>query len=105
MALLIETDASADGYVIRVKGEVDLYSSPELREAITEAVPKAAKEVVVDLSEVPYMDSSGVATLVEGFRSAKAKNSGFVLLSPSNQVLKVLQLSKLDAVFEIRNGS
>lgn len=105
MPLQIEKDESTDSYTIRVKGEVDLYSSPELREAITEAVPKAVKEVVVDLAGVPYMDSSGVATLVEGFRAAKARNAGFVLLSPSNQVMKVLQLSKLDAIFEIRNGS
>ncbi len=105
MALVIEKDASTDGYLIRVKGEVDLYSSPELREAITEAVPKATREVIVDLAGVPYMDSSGVATLVEGFRSAKAKSAGFVLLSPSTQVLKVLQLAKLDTIFEIRDGA
>lgn len=89
---------------IRVKGEIDLYSSPDLRAAITAAVPNSQNGVVVDLSEVEYMDSSGVATLVEGLRAAMEKNIGYVLLSPSPSVLKVLQLSRLDTVFTIRDA-
>lgn len=89
---------------IRVKGEIDLYSSPDLRAAITAAVPHSRNGVVVDLSGVEYMDSSGVATLVEGLRAAMEKNISYVLLSPSPSVLKVLQLSRLDTVFTIRDA-
>ena len=87
---------------IAVKGEIDLYSSPDLRAAITKAVPSATGAIHIDLSAVEYMDSSGVATLVEGLRAAMEKNLGFVLMTPSQSVLKVLQLSRLDTVFTIR---
>lgn len=103
MALEIELQGNDGAWVVVVDGEVDLYSSPELREAITNAMPKAGGSVAVDLRAVPYMDSSGVATLVEGYRSALERKTAFSLVAPSQAVLKVLQLSRLDTVFTIRN--
>jgi anti-sigma B factor antagonist len=90
--------------VVTVEGEVDLYSSPELRKAITTAVPRAKSLAAIDLSGVTYMDSSGVATLVEGLRESDKKGIGFVLLAPSHAVMKVLSLSRLDKVFDIRKN-
>jgi len=95
--------AEKDGtYTIAVTGEIDLYSSPDLRSAITKAVPSASTALHIDLGGVEYMDSSGVATLVEGLRTSMERNVAFVLLAPSPPVLKVLQLSRLDTVFTIR---
>lgn len=104
MPLQIEKNDTEKGCLIHVRGEVDLYSSPELREALVGEWPTGLVLVCVDLSEVPYMDSSGVATLVEGLRAAKAQGATFALVSPSAQVLKVLQLARLDSVFEIRES-
>jgi len=102
MALDVERTESNQQPLIKVKGEVDLYTSPELRTAILEAVPAAGQWVAVDLSEVGYMDSSGVATLVEGLRSARSHSKEFVLIAPSPAVMKVLQLARLDSLFEVR---
>ena len=102
MALRIETTETDGGQRIKVEGEVDLSSSPELRTAILKATAKGKGKVAVDLSGVPYMDSSGVATLVEGLKSVCQKGADFVLVSPSAAVMKVLQLSRLDTVFDIR---
>ncbi|NUM53714.1 MAG: STAS domain-containing protein [Candidatus Hydrogenedentes bacterium] len=89
-------------YTISVTGEIDLYSSPDLRSAITKAIPAAASALRIDLSAVEYMDSSGVATLVEGLRACMERSVAFVLHKPSQPVLKVLQLSRLDTVFTIK---
>ncbi|MCP4903117.1 MAG: STAS domain-containing protein [bacterium] len=97
----IERTESTSEAVITVVGEVDLYSSPELRTAILEAMPAASEQVAVDLSGVAYMDSSGVATLVEGLRSARKNEKSFSLIAPSPAVVKVLRLAKLDQVFEV----
>jgi anti-sigma B factor antagonist len=105
MALNIEKRKSKRVPVIKVTGEVDLYSSPELRSAILDAVPKADTRVAVDLSGVEYMDSSGVATLVEGLRSARNHSVSFTLVSPSTAVMKVLKLAKLERVFEVSQES
>ncbi|MBI2423691.1 MAG: STAS domain-containing protein [Candidatus Hydrogenedentes bacterium] len=101
MALELNLTEQHGEHVIVASGEVDLYSSPALRDAILKAVPKTAGKVAVDLRAVVYMDSSGVATLVEGLKAAGAKQKTFVLLAPSHAVMKVLQLSRLDSVFTI----
>ena len=87
--------------VLSVRGDVDLYTSPALRKAILGAVPAADTGVAVDLGGVDYMDSSGVATLVEGLRSAREHAKTFRIVTPSASVMKVLSLAKLDSVFEV----
>ena len=101
MTMKIDRSMSDQAVVITVKGEVDLYTSPDLRSAIMKAVRKAKAQVAVDLAGVEYMDSSGVATLVEGFKSAHEQSKTFTLVAPSESVMKVLQLAKLDGIFEI----
>jgi anti-sigma B factor antagonist len=102
MSLTIEVEKLANGSLIRVMGEVDLYSSPELRTTILKVIPKAAQHVSVDLSGVEYIDSSGIATLVEGLRSAREHDKKFILVSPSPGVMQVLELARLDRIFELR---
>jgi len=105
MALNIELEILSDQTVISVAGDVDLYTSPELRNAVLNAIPKAAGRVAVNLSGVNYIDSSGVATLVEGLRSAGKHDKAFVLVAPSPAVSQVLELAKLDSVFEVQPAS
>ncbi|MDQ1256449.1 MAG: anti-sigma factor antagonist [Candidatus Hydrogenedentes bacterium] len=103
MAIEIEKTEQDGNCLIQVRGEVDLYTSPDLRAAILKAVPKNKRlTLAVDLSQVPYMDSSGVATLVEGLKACHAKKAAFCLVDPSMPVMKVLQLARLDSVFDVR---
>jgi anti-sigma B factor antagonist len=102
MGLTINIERSSDETLIRVAGEVDLYSSPELRKTILSAIPSVEAGLAIHLSGVTYIDSSGVATLVEGLRSARKKEIGFVLVAPSPAVTQVLELARLDSVFEVR---
>ena len=103
MALTIETAKDGDYYRVTAKGDIDLYSSPELRAAILKAV-KRKEGVAVDLSGVGYMDSSGVATLVEGLKSCAVDHQEFIIEKPSDAVMKVLQLARLDTLFKISRG-
>jgi anti-sigma B factor antagonist len=103
MALTIDRE-DGDRIRLTVRGEVDLYTSPELRKAIMKAVPAAQGGVEVELSAVDYMDSSGVATLVEGFKTARESAKAFILMNPSKSVMRVLELARLDAVFEINRA-
>jgi anti-sigma B factor antagonist len=98
----IEAAETNEGTLITVAGDVDLYSSPELRSAVLKAVPKAKPGVGVHLGGVTYMDSSGVAVLVEGLRSAREHDRTFTLLDPSTAVMKVLELARLDSIFEVK---
>jgi anti-sigma B factor antagonist len=86
--------------IVAVSGEVDLSWSSELRTSILDAM-SSAQTVMVDLSEVSYIDSSGIAALVEGYQKAKGKSIRFGLLGISDAVRAVLELARLDQVFPI----
>lgn len=86
--------------IIAVEGEVDLQTSPKLRDELLGAI-SSNKPVVVEMSGVSYIDSSGVASLVEAFQNARSKNLGFSLAALGDAPLRVLKLARLDGVFEI----
>jgi anti-sigma B factor antagonist len=90
-----------DGIVlIRLSGEVDLSWSQQVRHAVLAALEDHAA-VGVELSQVSYIDSSGIAALVEGFQNARARGSRFALVADSDAVRAVLELARLDRVFLI----
>ena len=86
--------------VVVLQGDVDLDSSPAARSVLLESVG-TGQPVLVDLSGVPYMDSSGVASLVEAYQAARQSDGFFGLAAPSTTVLRVLQLARLDRVFRM----
>ena len=94
----VRSEFDGDFALVKVRGEVDLSWSQSVRKTILEALAKA-KAVGVDLSEVSYIDSSGIAALVEGFQSARGKGQKFSLVAASQAVKAVLQLARLDRVF------
>ncbi|MCZ6601614.1 MAG: STAS domain-containing protein, partial [Planctomycetota bacterium] len=87
--------------VVQPKGEVDMHSSPQLREVLKSATDKALEGIVLDLSQVDHMDSSGVAVLIEGLRWSRAKGIKYELADLSDAVRVVIELAKLDSVFNI----
>ncbi len=94
----IESEAR-DGYVlVRLSGEVDLSWSQSVRRAVLDAL-EGDTAVGVDLSAVSYIDSSGIAALVEGFQTARTHGRRFVLVAVSDAVRAVLELARLDRVF------
>ncbi len=90
----------AGSTVVSFTGEVDLESSSLARDVLLRAVSKGSN-VLVDLSEVAYIDSSGVASLVEAFQRAKKSGVEFALVSVNAPARRVLELARLDKVFTI----
>ncbi len=86
--------------VVSFGGDVDLEHSPQAREVLLECVAKG-HDIFVDLSAVSYIDSSGVASLVEAFQASKQKGTRFALVAVNAAALQVLELARLDKVFTI----
>ena len=86
--------------VVTFTGEVDLESSPAAREILLKCL-ESTGTVIVDLSEVTYIDSSGVASLVEALQAAKKNGSRFSLAAVSEPTRRVLELARLDKVFTL----
>jgi len=98
-----EIDDEQGYLIVRFSGEIDLYGTPHAREVILNCI-KSDRSTVIDLSAVTYIDSSGVASLVEGYQLAKNNNLEFGLVNISDAVLSVLQLAHLDKVFSIHSS-
>ena len=88
-------------WIIRVDGEVDLYSSPAMRQELKKAIKAKVKAVLIDLSAVDYMDSSGVATLIEALQALKKSKNRLALVGAAQPVMQVLKFAKLDQVFDL----
>jgi len=97
----IQSTSQGDIHVLELSGELDYHSSPELREKLTELTVKQASKILVDLSGVDYMDSSGIATFVEAFQKAKRYQGRLVLAALTPTVRGVFEIAKLDSIFEI----
>jgi len=88
--------------VLDVSGDIDLSSSPEVRKALLrELRDNRIPRVAVNLRQVRYIDSSGVASLVEGLKASRDSGARFILFGLGTIVREVLQLSRLVRVFEI----
>ncbi len=86
--------------VVSLAGEVDLSGASEIRRTLLEQLA-AGRPTFVRLREVSYIDSSGIASLVEAYQAAKKKGLRFGLLEVSEPVMNVLALARLDKVFPI----
>lgn len=84
-----------------LEGHIDMSSSPEVREALTAEFQKNQKAIIVDLSKVPYIDSSGIATLVEGLQWSHSSKNKFRLVGLSSGVRDIFEIARLLQVFEV----
>ena len=87
--------------IVDVTGHIDLGSSPALRKTLLDSL-KATDRLAVNMIAVKYIDSSGIASLLEVFKAARNTQKRFVLFGLTVAVQEVLQLTRLTGVFEIR---
>jgi anti-sigma B factor antagonist len=99
--LQIHTDNIHDGVILRPAGEIDLSCAATLRQRLSQIQDSRPERLVVDLSGVPYMDSSGVATLVEAMQIARRTGSKLVLAALQEKVRSIFEIARLDMVFAI----
>ncbi len=98
-------DKDDNHVLLRVYGDVTIHTSPRLREQLKPLLNASIREIRVALDHVGFMDSSGIATLVEGLQWARQTGGHFILSGLSENVRDVFELAKLDTVFEIEDGS
>ena len=88
--------------IFDLTGDIDFANSPEVRQSLLREIRDSRiPRVVMNLSEVRYIDSSGVASLVEGLKASRDLGSRFILFGLSTSAREVLQLSRLLKVFEV----
>jgi anti-sigma B factor antagonist len=89
-----------DTVIIAFSGDIDLEFSGDVRTILMESAPQG-RSIVVDMSGVELIDSSGIASLLEAFQNAHKKGKNFTIASIKPPVMRVFKLARLETVFEI----
>ncbi len=99
--LEITVDSDEAGTVFRLRGRVTIDSSPALRDRLLAMLRgQAPTAVIFDLSEVPYIDSSGIATLIEGLKIARNRQTAFCLQGLQGRLLHLFEVTGVLTLFK-----
>lgn len=97
----IQRETSGDITILQPVGEIDLHSSPKLREQLQHLLQQKSPRLLVDLGAVTYMDSSALATLIEYLRDASSHGGKMALCALQPRVKVVFELVRLNELFQI----
>ncbi len=102
--LLLQTRQEGDWTVVDIEGEVDLYTSPRLKELLTGLTAGGRNHIAVEFAGVEFMDSTGLGVLISGLKRCREGAGTLALIAPTEPVRKVLSITGLDKVFAIHEN-
>ena len=101
MDLSITRADHGDRTVVRLGGEIDVYTAPFVREKLDEQIHAGRADLVVDLSDVTFLDSTGLGVLVGGLKRVRAHEGSLRLVCSQERILKIFRITGLTKVFPI----
>lgn len=87
--------------VLKVAGEIDLYTSPDFKSAIISIIDSGAKDIIIDLTDVSYMDSGGFGVLLGAVRKVKPLGGSINLVGCGENIRRILSITRLDTIFKL----
>lgn len=99
MDIVLDSRPEGDWTVVDVKGEVDVYTAPKLREKIVDLVNQGSHKIIVNLEDVEFLDSTGLGVLVGGLKRVKSHDGTLALVCTKPKILKVFSITGLSKVF------
>ncbi len=104
MDLEVETTKRGDASMVGLRGEIDVYTAPRLRQAIVDLVDGGERRIVVDMEGVDFLDSTGLGVLVEGLKRAKTNDGDLSIVATHDKILKIFDITGLNTVFPIHGS-
>ena len=101
MDLSLVTRTQGERTVVEVGGEIDVYTAPQLRERVVELVADGQVDLVLDLSGVEFLDSTGLGVLVGALNRVRAQDGSLALVLTQERILKIFEITGLRKVFPI----
>jgi anti-sigma B factor antagonist len=101
MDLEVEATRGEQGSVIGLRGEIDVYTAPLLRQKIVDVVDEGAVNLVIDMSSVDFLDSTGLGVLVQGLRRVKMRGGSLSLVITQDKIRKIFDITGLNQAFPI----
>ncbi len=97
----VSTTQDGDYAVVAVTGELDVYTAPVLEESLGDLVDEGKHDLVVDLTEVTFMDSTGLGLLIKALKWAREHDGSLRIVANTEKVLKVFRVTGLDGVLSL----
>jgi anti-sigma B factor antagonist len=104
MDLELETSQRDGVAVLALRGEIDVYTAPRMRQAIVDLVDAGSLNIVVDMDKVDFLDSTGLGVLVEGLKRVKTRNGTLSLVVTQDKILKIFDITGLNKAFPIHGS-
>jgi len=101
MDLGLDVSERGAATVLAVRGEVDVYTAPRLRERLVELVNQGKRTIVIDLEGVEFLDSTGLGVLVGGLKRLRTHDGDLSLVCTQHRILRVFEITGLTKVFTI----
>jgi len=99
--MAVKTEAKNGLMVCRIDGEIDINTAPDIKRAFDRLVSKKEPKIIINLSRVTYVDSSGLATLVEVLKNMRAYGGRMKLTNMAPKIKSLFEITKLEKLFEI----
>jgi len=90
--------------IIGLEGEVDVYTAPQLKQQMIALLEQGAREVVVDLTKVDYLDSTALGVLIGGLKRLREMDGNLMLVCPNARIRRVFEVTGLDKIFDMHNS-
>lgn len=104
MELSLDHYARGDHTVLEVGGEIDVYTAPKLREKLVELVGEGHHRLIVDMTKVEFLDSTGLGVLVGGLKRVRSHDGTLSLVCNQERILKIFRITGLTKVFPIHES-
>src|SRR5437667_12165004 len=101
MDLELATTERDQQTVLTVRGEIDVYTAPRLRQAIVDLVDAGSVNLVIDMEKVDFLDSTGLGVLVEGLKRVRTRGGNLTLVITQDKILKIFDITGLNKAFPV----
>jgi anti-sigma B factor antagonist len=87
--------------VVTLEGEIDIYSSPQFKEVLLKAIEEGAMKVLIDLTDVTFIDSTALGVLVSGAKRVRPRGGSLDIICIDENIIRILEITGLDRIFGI----
>src|SRR3954453_7566172 len=98
---LTEESLDPDRHVVAVRGEIDLFTAPELKQKLTDAIEGGKSRIVVDLTDTTFLDSTALGVLIGAVKRLRSRDGALVIVNVDQNIAKTFEITGLDQIFSI----
>jgi anti-sigma B factor antagonist len=98
---ITEQSIDAERHVLAVRGEIDLFTAPELKQVLAESIESGRNHIVVDLTETTFLDSTALGVLIGAVKRLRSRNGALAIVNVDENIAKTFEITGLDQIFTI----